>query len=203
MSRGENPLVLWKSDWLRDAVVYRANPAPATTRKQAGCKNMMSKTRKRYPRGAQVKLKIVVAIAALIVFIGANAADPVGPKLTPRLKILLADEMQQVAEATSDLALAIAAGDHATVNRLASAVRDSFILKQSLTEQDKKDLMSAVPAGFIALDRSFHGLAGKLAGQADKQDTELQNYYFSRMLETCTACHAQFATDRFPGLATE
>lgn len=148
-----------------------------------------------------MKQKIVVVITALFVFGGANAADPVGPNLTPRLKALLADEMQQVAEATGELALAIAAGDHATVKRLASAVRDSFILKQSLTEQDKKDLMSAVPAGFVALDRKFHGLAGELAGQADTQNTELQNYYFSRMLEACTSCHAQFATDRFPGFA--
>jgi hypothetical protein len=43
-------------------------------------------------------------------------------------------------------------------------------------------------------------LAGKLADQAEKKDSELQNFYFSRMLETCTSCHAQFAADRFPGL---
>ncbi len=157
----------------------------------------------KYLRGARVKQRIVVVIIALILIAGADAADPVGPKLTPRLKVLLADEMQQVAKATSDLALAIAAGDHASVSRLATAVRDSFILKQSLTEQDKKDLMSAVPAEFVALDRHFHGLAGKLAHHADSKDSELQNFYFSRMLEACTVCHAQFATDRFPGLATK
>ncbi|RLA32037.1 MAG: hypothetical protein DRR11_09305 [Gammaproteobacteria bacterium] len=147
-----------------------------------------------------MKQKLVVMITALILFTSTIAADPVGPNLTPRLKGLLADEMQQVAAATSDLTLAITAGDHATVHRLASAVRDSFILKQSLTEQDKKDLMSAVPPEFVALDRHFHGLAGKLANQAEKKDSELQNFYFSRMLETCTNCHAQFAADRFPGL---
>ncbi len=144
-----------------------------------------------------------IMITALVMFAGASAADPVGPKLTPRLKGLLAEEMQQVAKATGELALAIAAGDHASVSQLATAVRDSFILKQSLTEQDKKDLMSAVPAEFVALDRRFHGLAGKLAHQATAKDSELQNFYFSRMLEACTECHAQFATDRFPGLATE
>lgn len=147
-----------------------------------------------------MKQSFVVVITTLILFTSTIAADPVGLKLTPRLKDLLADEMQQVAAATSDLALAIAAGDHATVHRLAGAVRDSFILKQSLTEQDKKDLMSAVPPEFVALDRHFHGLAGKLANQAEKKNSELQNFYFSRMLETCTACHAQFAVDRFPGL---
>ena len=147
-----------------------------------------------------MKQKLVAMITALILFTSTNAADPVGPNLTPRLKGLLADEMQQVAAATSDLALAITTGDHATVHRLSNAVRDSFILKQSLTEQDKKDLMSAVPPEFVALDRHFHGLAGKLANEAEKKNSELQNFYFSRMLETCTTCHARFAADRFPGL---
>jgi len=145
----------------------------------------------------------VVLVVFVVLFLSAavHAADPVGPDLTPRLKGLLADEMQQVAVATGDIALAIAAGDHASVSQLAAAVRDSFILKQSLTEQDKKDLMSAVPAEFVALDRYFHGLAGKLAMQAEARDSELQNFYFFRMLEACTECHAQFATDRFPGFA--
>lgn len=150
-----------------------------------------------------MKQIFVAVITALILFASTIAADPVGPNLTPRLKVLLTDEMQQVAEATGDIALAIASGDHENVHRLAAAVRDSFILKQSLTEQDKKDLMNAVPAEFVALDRSFHELAGSLATQAEAKNSELQNFYFSRMLETCTECHAQFATDRFPGFAAK
>jgi hypothetical protein len=148
-----------------------------------------------------VKPLFVVVLSGLILFTDLSGAEPVGPNLTPRLKELLAEEMRQVAQATGDMALAIASGDHENVRRLAAAVRDSFILKQSLTEQDKKDLMNAVPAEFVALDRYFHGLAGKLAMQAEAKDSELQNFYFSRMLETCTECHAQFATDRFSGFA--
>ena len=148
--------------------------------------------------------RIVAAVVVVLCLSAAvYAANPVGPNLTPRLKGLLADEMQQVAEATGQIALAIAAGDHASVSQLAAAVRDSFILKQSLTEQDKKDLMGAVPAEFVALDRYFHELAGKLAMQADVKDSELQNFYFSRMLATCTECHAQFAADQFPGFAAK
>jgi hypothetical protein len=109
--------------------------------------------------------------------------------------------MQQVAQATAELALAIAAGNHASANQLAIAVRDSFILKKSLTEQDKKDLMRAVPPQFVALDRRFHDLAGKLASAAERKETELQGFYYSKMLEACVSCHARFASDRFPGLA--
>jgi hypothetical protein len=129
------------------------------------------------------------------------AADPVGPKLTARLKDLLTKEMQQVAKATAQLALAIAAGDHASANELGIAVRDSFILKKSLTTQDKMDLMNAVPPAFIALDRRFHDLAGKLAHAAEMKDSELQGFYYSQMVETCVACHTKFASDRFPGLS--
>ena len=129
---------------------------------------------------------------------GAYAADSVGPKLTARLKELLTKEMQQVGEATSDLALAISAGDHASVMRLGVAVRDSFILKKSLTAQDKEDLMSAIPPEFVALDRRFHGMAGKLADAAEMKDSELQGFYYSKMLEACVSC-AQVAMDRFPG----
>ena len=134
---------------------------------------------------------------------GAQAAEPVGPKLTPKLKELISKEMQQVAQATAELAGAIAGGNHASAMQLGAAVRDSFILKRSLTEQDKKDLMSAVPPGFVALDRHFHATAGKLAHAAEGKDSELQGFYFYKMLEACVACHARFASDRFPGLSEE
>lgn len=130
----------------------------------------------------------------------ALAGDPVGPKLTPRLKDLIANEMQQVAQATADLSLAIASGDHAAAMGLGVAIRDSFILKKSLTGQDKKDLMSAVPSEFVALDRRFHDLAGKLAHAAETKDSELQSVYYAKMLESCVMCHSRFASDRFPGL---
>ncbi len=142
---------------------------------------------------------LIVALAVLLQT-GAVAADPVGPKLTARLKQLLTREMQQVAGATAKLALSIVMGDHDRAHELGVAVRDSFILKKSLTAQDKKDLKGAVPRGFLALDKRFHGLAGKLAQAAKKKDSEGQGFYFSEMMKTCVACHSLYATDRFPGL---
>ena len=142
---------------------------------------------------------IAVALSILIQS-GVHAADPVGNKLTARLHELLTKEMQHVAKATAKLALAIAEGDHATANELGIAIRDSFILKKSLTTQDKKDLFGAVPPDFVALDRYFHGLADKLAHAAEMKDSELQVFYYSKMLEACVTCHSKFANDRFPGL---
>lgn len=75
--------------------------------------------------------------------------------------------------------------------------------QQSLTDQDKSDLMNAVPPAFVALDRQFHAAAGKLAHAAEAEDSQLQGFYFSEMLEGCVTCHAEFASDRFPGLGHE
>ncbi len=145
--------------------------------------------------------------AFLLLTIGACtmvfAADPVGPNLTPRLKKLLATEMQQVSKATAELAVAIACGDHGTVSDLGEKVRDSFILKQSLTPEDKKDLIAAVPPAFIAMDKQFHGLAGKLSGAGRGGDSELQGFYYARMLDACVQCHSRYASDRFSGLGTK
>ena len=149
-----------------------------------------------------MKLTIGIAIAvAMMVSTMAFSADPVGPKLTPRLKGLIVDEMQHIAKAMADLSTAIATGDHHATMSLSTAVRDSFILKKSLTDHDKKDLMSAVPPEFIALDRRFHFLAGKLVHAAEGKDSELQSIYYAKMLESCVMCHTQFASNRFPGLA--
>ena len=148
------------------------------------------------------KTLITATFVAGVIFnaaVPAYAGDPVGPKLTERLKELLATEMAQVGEATSVLAHAIATGDHDTVKDLGVKVRDSFILKQSLTPEDKKDLVAAVPKAFLMLDKRFHGMAGKMAQAAEAKDTELELFYYGQMLEACMQCHAQFASDRFTG----
>lgn len=146
----------------------------------------------------------VAMAVSITAFSGSTSAgEPVGPKLTPRLQDLLSTEMQQVAGATANLALAIAAGDHHTVRHLGLQIRDSFILKQSLTDQDKKDLMGAVPKAFIALDKEFHAMAGKLAHAGEAGDSALQGFYYAEMIERCVACHSHFAADFFVGFAEE
>lgn len=148
-----------------------------------------------------MKRIIWVALAlSILLQTSVHAADQVGPKLTARLKELLTQEMQHLAKATGKLALAIATGDHTSANKLGIAARDSFILKKSLSTQDKKDLVSAIPPEFVALDKRFHDLADKLAQAADMKDSELQSFYYSKMVEACISCHARFASDRFPGL---
>jgi hypothetical protein len=150
------------------------------------------------------RLLATVLTGVLLVSVGsADAADPVGPKLTPRLKDLVTQEMRLIAGASAEVFQAIVTGDHATVAARAHQIHESFIIKQSLTDQDKADLKAAVPPEFLALDGEFHGASAKLAEAAQAQDVAQELELFAQMTQTCVACHAAYANDRFPTLATE
>lgn len=143
---------------------------------------------------------MVLAILLALTMPLAESAEPqpVGPKLTPKLKGALIEEMRAVNQASQQIVAALAAGDHAAVARSAQQIHDSFILERKLTDKDKHDLETAVPPAFLDLDGAFHATAAKLAETARRKDIELQAYYFGRMLEMCQTCHSRFATDRFP-----
>ena len=148
------------------------------------------------------RLAFALAAAAML---GATAAssradEPVGPRFTPKLRDTLRGEMGHVLGASQDILAALVAGDHATVAERAQNIHDSFILEQSLTEQDLRDLEQAVPPAFLELDRAFHVTAANLAVAARAGDAAREAELFGRMVQDCTICHGRFAADRFPGL---
>jgi hypothetical protein len=146
------------------------------------------------------KLLLTGALAAFLTGTAASAqeAEPVTPKLTPKLRQLLQQEMQAVLGASQEILDALVIGDHTVVADRARQIYDSFILEQSLTEQDRQDLMAAVPTEFVQLDRSFHEQAAHLAEAARAEDHVLQARTFGELVESCVACHSRFATDIFP-----
>jgi hypothetical protein len=153
-----------------------------------------------------------LAGAGLIVLIGLAAEPPaqaqeqetaIGPQLSERLRGLLLEEMNLIQAGMERAMRGIATGDHTAVYENGRDIYRSFILKQKLTEEDRKELHSVVPPNFIALDQAFHETAHKLAAAGRDQDVELQGFYFGRLVESCTACHARYAADRFPGLRIE
>lgn len=128
------------------------------------------------------------------------AAEPVTPKLTDKLSRLLQEEMRSVQAAMTSIHSAIVMGQHEEVAKSARQIHDSFILQQALTEQDRKDLMSAVPEGFIKLDKEFHQLSASLAEAGRDKDTSEQHELFSKMTGNCIQCHSTYVSDRFPGV---
>lgn len=133
----------------------------------------------------------------------ANAAEPVGPKLTPRLRQLLTEEMRSIKQAAGQIYNGMIVGDHSVVANMAEQIHNSFILHRELTEQDKKDLVKALPPEFLKLDGDFHATAKKLMHAAEQKDFDLQRYYFDKMTESCQTCHSTYVTDRFSGFAGE
>lgn len=127
-------------------------------------------------------------------------AEPVGPKLPDRVRGLLLQEMNAIERASEEILNALVRGRDAVVAEKAEAIHDSFILKQKMTESDRKALMKAVPREFVQRDRAFHELTGELAAAGREGDGARQRQLFSEMIEACTACHARYAHDRFPGL---
>ncbi|MEZ5566487.1 MAG: cytochrome c [Gammaproteobacteria bacterium] len=128
----------------------------------------------------------------------AQSAEPVSPKLTPKLRDLLRQEMVSVNQASQQILAALVTGDDDHVATLAQQIHDSFIMNQSMTEADEAALLAAVPEAFVQQDEAFHELAAALAGAARAGDRPQQQKHFSQMIEACTACHATYATDRFP-----
>ena len=146
---------------------------------------------------------ISLALATIGLSLSTLAADPVTPNLTDKLSRLLKQEMRSVQSAMATIHVSMVTGDHEQVATQAQQIHDSFILKQSLTKQDKTDLMSAVPKGFVKLDKDFHRLAAGLAEAAKDKDTQKQYELYNEMTGSCIACHSKYVSDRFDGLAEQ
>lgn len=144
---------------------------------------------------AWLALAVGVAVGASAV---AQETEPVSPKLTPKLRDLLREEMVAIEDASKQILSALIAGEDAQVAELAQRIHDSFILQQEMTEEDRAALMEAVPSGFVEQDRAFHEIALALAEAARADDRARQHEQYGRMIEACSACHADYATGRFP-----
>jgi hypothetical protein len=154
---------------------------------------------------------IITALAATALFRAAAAADDghrdhaaersgVAALSTP-LREALAQEMVALQNGMMSIIPAFASGDWALVAETGKQMEQSYIMKQALSAEQLDELHHVLPPQFLELDAQFHYLAGMLSHAAGNRKPELAAFYFSRMLETCTACHARFATEKFPALA--
>lgn len=130
-----------------------------------------------------------------------HAAASVELRLSPKLRAALVAEMAALRDGAAELAVSLAAGEWDKVAATAGRMRDSYILKQQLTAEERKELHRALPADFLALDERFHRHADALARAATGRDHELSLFYFSRMMEGCVACHARYAAHTLKGFA--
>lgn len=150
------------------------------------------------------RAKAALLVGGLVLLTGmASAADkPVSKMLSPRLNQLLTEEMRSVSQAMTQIFNGITVGDHSVVANMAEQIHNSFIFNRELTAKDKQDL-NGLPADFLRADGEFHATAKKLAEAGQRKDSELQRFYYSRLLDSCVACHSRYVTDKFPGFTGE
>lgn len=151
-------------------------------------------------RRNRIAAMAVGALVGLGLSTASLAAEPVRPNLTPKLQGLLKKEMIQIELAMQEVYSAIIQGRHAVVAEKGQSIHDSFILEQSLTDEDRQDLKNAVPAEFLEMDGYLHELSASLAEAGHAQDTARQVALYAQMTESCVACHSAYVTDRFEGL---
>ena len=120
--------------------------------------------------------------------------------LSAGLSHLLNQEMVAIEKGMQDLVPAISSGEWEAVASIAQKISDSFIMKQKLTATQKEELHQVLPQHFIEMDQDFHSSAGMLAHAAEMKNSDVVNFYFFKLNNSCVACHSKYATQRFPGL---
>jgi hypothetical protein len=120
--------------------------------------------------------------------------------LSHDLRVILNQEMNGIEGGMMKIIPAISSGNWETIANIAKKIKDSFILKQKLTQKQLEELHRSLPAEFIEMDQSFHATAEKLAHAAYQHDGELVNFYFYNLHSQCLKCHSKYASERFPNL---
>jgi hypothetical protein len=93
---------------------------------------------------------------------------------------------------------AYASGNFGEIATVAGQIKNSYILKQDMSPQQRHELQQELPNSFIHLDQQFHKYAGLLEEAARQNDDELIGFYFSKLVDSCLGCHSQHAKHKFP-----
>lgn len=142
-----------------------------------------------------------LALTGMVLLAISGRAYSADVKLSPQVLELLRAEMREVSAGVQAMAFSIASGDWRAIQDTSARIRASYIMEKQLTPAQARELESALPPRFKALDAEFHDRAGKLGAAAAARDAKLVVAQYSRMLENCTTCHAAFARSRFPNFS--
>jgi hypothetical protein len=121
--------------------------------------------------------------------------------LSPPLRQALIEEMVALQGSMQALIPAMAAGEHHKTAELARGIDAGYIMRRQLSPAQMTELHQALPEGFQMLDAAFHQQAARLADAAEQGDETLVAFYYYRLVDGCSGCHARYAPARFPGLA--
>ena len=116
---------------------------------------------------------------------------------SPEVQGLLSQEMQYIKSGMDEMLYAIISNDFQKVSKIARTIEHSYILKDKITEEQKKQLKESFPMKFFEYDMEFHETAQSLADFADFEDKKNVLEGYSNMIHQCVRCHESFAQFRF------
>lgn len=151
-------------------------------------------------------MKILAAILSLLFMASVSHADDHNDgisSLSPELQQLFSKEMVQLRQGMQEIMDAYVAGKWNNIVPIAKKMENSYVLRQSLSQDQMHELHSKLPQEFLKLDEKFHYYSGMLAHASEKKKVELIGFYFSRMSETCVSCHSLYATNKFPSFKSK
>jgi hypothetical protein len=73
-------------------------------------------------------------------------------------------------------------------------MKNGYILKQSITDEQKHELITKLPKSFFESDQKFHEYAGMLEHVAEEKNLELVGFYYSKLTESCVNCHSEYGS---------
>ncbi|ABA57577.1 hypothetical protein Noc_1069 [Nitrosococcus oceani ATCC 19707] len=145
-------------------------------------------------------VKIIFIAFSLIFVSSIGHADSSVESLSPELRALLGKEMRALEEGMQSIITAYVSGNLEKVSNIAEKMKNSFILKQEITNGQKHELVNKISRSFLRLDKKFHEYAGMLQHVAKEKHIELVGFYYYKLTEACVVCHSNFASHRFPKL---
>jgi cytochrome c556 len=144
--------------------------------------------------------KLMIVVIYVTFFSAFSHADSGVQDLSPELRSLLSKEMLSLQEGMKSIFPAYISGDLDGVAKIASKIKNSYILKQQITDAQKHELKAKLPALFLQSDQKFHEYAGMLEHASKEKNIELVGFYYAKLSESCVSCHSQYATHRFQKL---
>lgn len=147
----------------------------------------------------KVSLTILLISSSLLAQNNDKHIEPMDIQtLSSQLRVVLSQEMIALEKGMKEIFSSMIAGDYEKIEKTAGNIKNSFILEQKLTQNQKEELHSKLPEAFLTLDSTFHKDAEMLEHVANIKNPELTQFYFNKMTNACVSCHQSFAQEKFP-----
>ncbi|MFA6789725.1 MAG: hypothetical protein WC149_10820 [Arcobacteraceae bacterium] len=125
--------------------------------------------------------------------------EPMGVQtLSSQLRVVLSEEMIALEKGMKEIFSSMIAGDYEKIEKTATKIKNSYILKQKITQNQKEELHTKLPEAFLTLDNTFHKDAEMLEHVANIKNPDLTSFYVNKMTNACVSCHQSFAQEKFP-----